>query len=156
VIKCDHNKKLKDLAQKGWQSSKWYDRMKKTDPTTPSNKYINLVTTLPRKPASILSQLRTGHTPLAKHLHRIGKMNSLICPACQQSEETIHCPAHQAARQTLQNSMGGRNIDVTKLLMSPKTLCALFKYITEMGHFHNTFGNLPELRKENRNGRAGR
>jgi hypothetical protein len=106
VAKCTHNEKLKRRAQKGWQSSERYDRMKKTDPTTPSHKYIDLITTLPRKLASILSQLRTGHTPLAKHLHRIGKMNSPICPACQQSEETVqhfmlHCLAHQAARQTL-------------------------------------------------------
>ena len=89
AVKWTHNKKLKCLTQKNWQSSKCYDRMKKTDPTTPSNKYIDLVTTLPRKLASILSQLRTGHTPLAKHLHHIGKTNSLICPACQQSNETV-------------------------------------------------------------------
>ena len=161
AAKCMHNKKLKCLAQKGWQSSERYNRMKKTDPNTPSNKYIDLVNPLPRKLASILSQLRTGHTPLAKHLHRIGKTNSLICPACQQSEEPIqhfilHCPAHQAARQTLQNNMGGRNIDITKLLTLPKMLHALFKYVVETGCFHNTFGDLPELRVEEGNGRAAR
>jgi hypothetical protein len=161
AAKCTHNEKLKRRAQKGWQSSERYDRMKKTDTTTPSHKYINLITTLPRKLASILSQLRTGHTLLAKHLHRIGKTNSPICPACQQSEETIqhfmlHCPAHQAARQTLRNSMGGRNIDITKLFTSPKTLRALFKYIAETGHFYNTYRDLPELREEDRNGRAAR
>jgi len=133
--------------------------MKKTDPTTPSNKYINIVTMLPRKLASILSQLRTGCTPLAKYLHHISKTNSPICPACQQSEQTIqhfilHCLVHQIARQTLQNSMGGRDIDIMRLLTLPKTLCALFKYITEMGHFHNTFRDLPEWREEDRNGRA--
>ena len=161
AVKWAHNKKLKCLAQKDWQSSKRYDRMKKTDPTTPSNKYIDLVTTLPRKLASILSQLRTGHAPLAKHLHHIGKTNSLICPACQQSNETVqhfmlHCPAHQAARQTLRNSTGGRNIDITKLLTSPKTLHALFKYVAETGRFHNTFRDLPELGEEERNGRTRR
>jgi len=50
--------------------------------------------------------------------------------------------------------MGGRNINITRLLMSPKTLCTLFKYIAEMGHFNNTFGDLPEGREEGRNGRA--
>ena len=161
AAKWTHNEKLKRLAQKNWQKSKRFDRMKKTDPTTPSNKYINLVTKLPRKLASILSQLRTGHAPLAKHLHRIGKTNSPICPACLQSEETVHhfmlhCPAHQAARQTLRNSTGSRNIDVTKIFTSPKTLCALFKYVAETGRFHNTFGDLPEITEEERNERAGR
>jgi len=106
TVKWTHYEKLKHLMQKNWQKSKHFNRMKETDPTTPSNKYINLVTELPRKLASILSQLRMGHTPLAKHLHCMGKTNSPICPACLQSEETIHhfmlhCPAHQAARQTL-------------------------------------------------------
>jgi hypothetical protein len=107
------------------------NRMKKTDPTTPSRKYIDLITDLPRKIASILSQLRTGHAPLAKHLHWIGKSDSPICPDCQQSEETIqhfllHCMAHQAARQALCNSTGGRDINIMKLLTMPKTLPALF------------------------------
>jgi zinc-binding in reverse transcriptase len=106
AAKWTHNEKLKRLAQKSWQKSKRYDRMKKTDPTTPSNKFINLVAKLPRKLVSILAQLRTGHAPLAKHLHRIGKMDSPICPACSQCEETIqhfmlHCTAHQVARQAL-------------------------------------------------------
>lgn len=121
-----HNQKIKHLTQKNWQKSTHYNRMKKTDPITPLNKYINLITKLPRKLASILSQLRIEHVPLAKHLHRIGQMDSPICPACKQSKETmqhfmLHYPAYHAARQSLWNSTGGRNIDVTKLFTSSKT-----------------------------------
>ena len=157
AVKWVHNETLKQHAQKGWKTSKRYNKMMKTDPTTPSNRYINLVTKLPRKLASILAQLRTGHAPLAKHLYCIGKINSPICPACQQSEETIqhfmlHCPTHQAARQTLRNSIGGRNINITKILTSPKSLGALFKYVAETGRLHNTFGELPELREEDGSG----
>ena len=106
AIKWMHNEKLKRHAQKRWQASKRYNRMMKTDPTMPSNKFISLITKLPRKLASILTQLRTGHAPLAKHLFHIGKIDSPTCPACQQSEETVqhfilHCTAHQAARQAL-------------------------------------------------------
>ena len=68
----------------------------------------------------------------------------------------LHCPAHQAARQTLRDSTGGRNIDITKLFTSPKTLRALFKYVAETGCFHNTFGDLPEIAEEERNERTGR
>jgi len=82
-VKCTHSEKLKCNAQKTWQKSPQYEQMKKTDPTTPSCKYVDLITDLLQKIASILSQLRTGHAPLAKHLHRIGKSDSLICPACQ-------------------------------------------------------------------------
>ena len=138
AIKWMHNEKLKRHAQKQWQASKQYNRMMKTDPTMPSNKFISLITKLPRKLASILTQLRMGHAPLAKHLYHIGKIDSPTCPACQQSEEMVqhfilHCTAHQAARQTLQNSIGGRNIDIMRILTSPKSLRALFKYVAETG-----------------------
>jgi RNase H len=47
--------KLKERAQKAWEASKQYGRMKKTDPTTLSNKYLKLITPLPRKLARIPS-----------------------------------------------------------------------------------------------------
>ncbi|KAF8234658.1 hypothetical protein L208DRAFT_1260751 [Tricholoma matsutake] len=77
--------------------------------------------------ASILTQLRMGHAPLSKHLFHIGTINSPICPACQQSDKMVqhlllHCPAHQEARQMLQNNIGGRNIDITKIFTSLKSL----------------------------------
>jgi zinc-binding in reverse transcriptase len=101
-----------------------------TDPTTPSDKFIKLTTKLPKKLSTILTQLRTGHAPLAKHLHRIKKADSPICPACLQNSETIqhfmlHCPAHQEARQRLRNNTGGRDINIAKLFTSPKLLRAL-------------------------------
>jgi hypothetical protein len=75
----------KNVAKK----SPWFRKMKKTDPATPSDKYIKLITNIPRKLISILTQLQTGHAPLAKHLHCIGKRNSPTCPACQHGEESI-------------------------------------------------------------------
>jgi len=101
-----YGEKLKGRAQKAWMTSQWYNKMKKTDPMTPSNKYLKLIMPLPRKLTSILSQLRMGHIPLAKHLHHISKADSLTCPACHQAEETtqhflLHCPAHNTARLVL-------------------------------------------------------
>ena len=161
AIKWAYNEKLKRTTQKLWQKSKRYDRMKKSDPAAPSSKYVDLITGLPRKHASILTQLRTGHAPLAKHLFRIGKADSPICPACQQADETIqhyilHCPAHQAARQNLRNSTGGRDINITKLFTTRKTLRALFRYAAETGRWRGTFGELPELNEEQGKEREGR
>lgn len=147
--------KLKGRAQKAWMASQCYDRIKKTDLMIPMNKYLKLITLLPRKLASILSQLRTGHAPLAKHSHHIEKIDSPTCPACQQTDETIqhfmlHYPAHNAARQVLQNDMGGRDINITKLLTTPETLHTLFKYVADTGRWHNTFSKLPTLEEEQR------
>jgi hypothetical protein len=93
------NEKLKVEAQKAWQKSPRYTRMKITDPSAPSNKFLKLTAQLPRTLTSILTQLQTGHAPLAKHLHRIKKTDSPMCPACLQGTETVqhfmlHCPAH--------------------------------------------------------------
>ena len=51
----------------------------------------------------------------------------------------LHCMAHQPARQALHNSMGGRDINITKLLTMPKMLPALFWYIATTGPFCNIF-----------------
>jgi hypothetical protein len=99
ATKWAYGKKLKQHAQKLWQVLPHYEQMKKTDLTAMSNKYPTLITPLPRKVTSILTQMRTEHTPLAKHFHHIGKAGSPTCPTCQQHEETVkhlllHCPAH--------------------------------------------------------------
>jgi hypothetical protein len=70
----------------------------------------------------------------------------------------LHCQAHWAARQKLQNSTGGRDINLTKLFTTTKTLHALFTFIAETGSWHSTFGDLLTLEEEQRRGeqREGR
>ncbi|KAF8522000.1 hypothetical protein JB92DRAFT_3272836 [Gautieria morchelliformis] len=48
------------------------------DPSMPSNAYNKISRDLPRKQASLLIQLRTGHVGLSKHLYRIRKAESRI------------------------------------------------------------------------------
>ncbi|KDR70527.1 hypothetical protein GALMADRAFT_37353, partial [Galerina marginata CBS 339.88] len=90
-------------------------------------------------------QLRTGHAPLAKHLHRIGKIDSPQCPCCRQEEETVHhflirCPAHRAARSTMIREAGRAAASMTELLSQPKLLPALFKFIAKSGRLRAVFG----------------
>ena len=125
--------------------------MKNLKPTVPSKKYLMLITPLLRKATSILSQLRMGHVPLAKHLHHIGKANSLTCPACTQNKESIqhyilHCPAYHQARQQLYKNTGGRDINIKKLFSRLKTMQVLFQFITATQHFLSTHGDIPALR----------
>jgi ribonuclease HI len=157
---CANNEKLKNKAQILWQESPRYARLHKTDPVAPSNDYLKLVASLPRRLASTLTQLRTGHAPLAKFLHRINRMDSPTCPGCQQGTETVqhiflHCPAYQTARQNLRNDTGGGNIDLTKLFTTPKTLRALFKFVAETGRFHKRADSVhPPEGEERRAGTA--
>lgn len=135
----------------------WYAWMKKTNPMAPSDKYIKQILSLPWKLASILSQLRTYHASLAKHLHYITKVDSPICTECEQSKETVqhfmlHCTVHWEARQALHNSTGGRNIDITKLLMMSKTLPALFR-LPQQDDFIALLVTYHHLTKNRRKGR---
>ena len=95
--------KLKCKAQTSCQKTPCHAKLNKTNPTSPSNAYIKLISGLPRCLASMLTQLQTRHAPLAKFLHHISRSNSSTCPACLQEPETVwhlilHCPAHQNAR----------------------------------------------------------
>ncbi|KAJ7158439.1 hypothetical protein C8R46DRAFT_836987, partial [Mycena filopes] len=92
-----------------------------------------------------LLQLRTGHIPLAKHLHKIQKAESPVCPCCRQADESVehylvHCPAHNDARRELYRT-GGRNARVmSKLMGQPELLPHLFRYLARTGRFHTVHG----------------
>ncbi|THU94581.1 hypothetical protein K435DRAFT_591497, partial [Dendrothele bispora CBS 962.96] len=64
-----------------------------------SETFKKLIADLPRKHTTILVQLCTGHIPLKRHLHRICRADTPICPCCRRHPETVQhfllpCPAH--------------------------------------------------------------
>ena len=112
------HEKLKDKTQLTWEKSPWYRTMQHTDPNAPSNEFIKLVSLLPRRSASIITQIKTKHFPLANYLFHIGKTPSPTCPICQQEPDSIehfilHCPAHHNTRKKLCYNTGGRDIDIS-------------------------------------------
>ena len=79
-------------------------------------------------------QLRMDHIPLAKYLFHIGKILSPMCPAFEETSETVHhfllhCPAYQHARQTLCYNISGGTIHIECLLTKPKPMKVLVKYV---------------------------
>jgi len=124
----------------------WYQHIECIDSSLPSKTFLKLIVPLPHNQAALLIQLRTGHVPLAKHLHHIGKADSPICLCCREREETvehylIHCPAHSAARWTLY-IFGRDTRDRTKLLSKPKLMGPLFHFAAQTGWFCTVFGDL--------------
>jgi ribonuclease HI len=98
AVKMALDERLSDRAARWWRSSPRFNRAKLVDPDLPSKKFIQATKDWPRLHTSILLQLRTGHAPLRKHLHRIGKVDSPLCPYCQLEDETVlhflvKCPA---------------------------------------------------------------
>ncbi|KAJ7450369.1 hypothetical protein FB451DRAFT_945181, partial [Mycena latifolia] len=110
----------------------------------PSARFRKLTSHLPRKHASLLFQLRTHHVPLARHLHRLRKLPSPICPCCGEADETVdhylrHCPAHDYARRLLYaNNPLARY--PKHLLSDLKFLPGLFTFIQRTGRFRSIFG----------------
>ncbi|KAJ6586358.1 hypothetical protein DFH09DRAFT_910923 [Mycena vulgaris] len=101
-----HMKLLQTTAKKQFARSPRYPRIKDVDPSMPSNKFRKLTFPLPRKHTALLFQLRSHHVPLAKHLHRLNKSETPICPCCEDAEETVdhylhHCLEHRPHRDKL-------------------------------------------------------
>jgi hypothetical protein len=144
-----HTQLLKKAASKHYKKSPRQARITEVDPSAPSSKFRKLTAKLPRKHAALLFQLRSHHAPLAKHLHRLSKSPSPICPCCNETVETVEhflhfCSAHAAARRELHKA--GRLARFTKhLLTDPKLLPDLFHYIQRSGRFHAVFGDFKEI-----------
>jgi len=124
-----------------------YQCMHEIDPTMPSAKFRKDTTNLSRGRAALLAQLRMGHAPLTKHLHRIGKSESPACPACLASNESVHhyliaCPAWAAQRRQMGSVIGRTAGSIRTLLSHPKVFEHLFQFINKTGRFKSVFGTL--------------
>ncbi|KAJ7175678.1 hypothetical protein C8R46DRAFT_830214, partial [Mycena filopes] len=103
ALALSHHRVLQTAARKTLQRSPRFARIKDVDDTMPSAKFRKLTSSLPRKHATLLFQLRSHHAPLAKHLFRLKKAPSPTCPCCGLHDETVDhflhfCNAHAHAR----------------------------------------------------------
>ena len=89
ALKQTHRAVLKTVASTMFESSPQCAAQRRIDPSIPSSKFQALIQGLPRCHASLLMQLQSGHTPLNKHLHHIGSVDSPTCPACKEAQETV-------------------------------------------------------------------
>ncbi|CAK5280784.1 unnamed protein product [Mycena citricolor] len=142
-----YNALLQARANDGWKASPRYNKLKSLLRKTPTESFQKLIRKIPRQQATILFQLRAGHVPLARYLHRIGKTDSPTCPYCHRADETVAhyllaCPAHEEERRRM-NEMGGRStLSVARLLTDPKTIPHLMRYLAETRRFAKTHGTL--------------
>ena len=105
ALKQDHLTTLQNQWKTRWENSPRYGKMSNIDETFPLKKYWKIRNTLTRAQASLTMQLRSGHIPLNKFLHRIKKIEFNKCLMCfqimhQATPETVkhfffECPAHK-------------------------------------------------------------
>lgn len=141
------NANLKVRNRTLFEKSPRFGKINRIDATLPSSQYRKMIKSLPRKHASVLTQLRTGHAPLNQHLHRIKCADSPICPSCEMEPETvahflIFCPAHERHRRPLQYEFKRDAKNLAVLLNSKDVLKPLFRFIHKTGRFHEAFGGL--------------
>jgi len=138
---------LKASARSVWQKSPRHKKLHQLDASMPSKKYGQLVAALPRRHASLLIQLRTGHAPLQQHLFRIDRADSNVCPACMFAKESVRhyileCPAYQRPRALLERELGRTAHSLKYLLSTAGAVKPLFRYIHATGRFSATFGHM--------------
>jgi hypothetical protein len=141
--------RTKNRARRRWHQSKQHAKMSLVDKTLPSNNYLKLMKHMTRRQSSLLIRLRTGHSPLNRHLWAIKVADSPGCNACGRDEEEtvrhflISCPAHENARTTLRNQIGARNAgNIPLLLTHRKFLRPLFKFVDSTGQFRELLGTI--------------
>lgn len=145
AIKQSFNRNLDAEAKELLTRSPRYARISEIDKSLAAGKFRVLTETLSRGQASLLFQLRTGHVPLNKHLHRIGAVDSPKCNACRGAEETVihyllKCPALTRHRQTMNKELGLGARTLGTLLNNEKALPYLFDFVGATGRFRETFG----------------
>jgi hypothetical protein len=85
---------------------------RKIDKALPNEHMTHVYDALNREEAGILSQLRTGHTPLNYNLARIGAEESANCTCGPVVESTqhflFHCPKWRSEQSKLRETMADR------------------------------------------------
>lgn len=155
ALKQTFNEEIKQEAREVWRKSPRQPKLTSIDASAPSNHFARITEELPHRHSSLLLQLRTGHVPLNKHLHRIAKLPSPICSSCQQKEESVYhyileCPAFIRPRNILRKSLGTRNLTLKELLNDRKAIRKLLTFVAQTKRFQTTFGDVtpPKEREE--------
>jgi hypothetical protein len=138
-----HNAELKRQAQAIFAKSPRASFAHEIDPTMPSAAFARITKDMPRRHASLLIQLRTGHVALNKYMHRIGKTSSPICNQCQSAQETVHhylfrCPAFKEQRKIMKERLKRGANSIRMLLGGHKAMKHLFRYILDTKRFEKT------------------
>ena len=146
ALRQESKSKIQKRWARQWKTSPRYHQMRALDKTTPSKKWLKLVSSLSRSQASIILQLRTGRIGLNKFLHRIKRADTPLCPSCNDNSiETINhflfeCRHYRHERHILQNELRRNASNASYLLSNPAATLHLLKYIHTTGRLKKTIG----------------
>lgn len=143
------NAEIKAAALLQWTHSPYHARTNDMDSNTEtiSTKYVDTISTMSKNRAGLITQLRTGHVGLNKHLHRMGRANSPDCPHCPGVPETvlhfvIQCPKYREHRREMRclDPRTARNL--ATFVGRTKYFPMLLRYIDSTERLKDTFGRV--------------
>jgi hypothetical protein len=142
-----HNAELNRQARATFAKSPRAPFAHEIDPTMPSAAFAKITKDMPRKQASLLIQLRTGHIALNKYMYKIGKTSSPTCTQCQSTQETVHhylfrCPAFNEQRKRMEKRLKRGASSIKTLLGGHKAMKHLFRYIHDTRRFEKSYGDV--------------
>lgn len=120
---------------------------------TNSRKVAEALSSLEKGQAAAIFQLRCGHCPLKKFLHRIGAEDDDKCETCKAVKTLAHfliyCKTYTKKRQLCWQELREDGIEVNmnsawKILDSPKVYPHLAQFILETGRFQYSHTYLDE------------
>ena len=100
----------------------------------------NCLTMFSRRYQVIIFRLQTGHCKLRGHLHRIGMVDSPLCPNCRTEETVSHfllfCARFQAERSYTIEAVRNHNTRFTlrNLLTDHRIMNATVEFVLASGH----------------------
>ena len=146
ATKQEYHNVLKGKWRATWDISERSQRPLLAEDNFPFNAYRKRTYNLTRNQASTMTQIRSGHMPLNGYLHKIGKIDSDICQACNNEEDMIQrretinhfifeCTAYANYRNDLKNKLGNGNFNLHDIMGSAKSMRALTAFINRTGRF---------------------
>ena len=161
AVRRTYNDSLNKKWKEDWQASERGRRTLHMDNTTPSNKFLKMISgeKLSREAASRLAQLRMQHVPLNSYLYRFKRVDKSNCPACGEIEENVthfllNCQSYAFERWALaqQARKCCKPMTVETLLGDPEMAIPLANYISSTGRFkinqgeHDNIHTNPSMR----------
>lgn len=145
ALKATRKKQAAAEWASSWKESPRASKLKRFDRAPPAKRVLKLYADLPRRDASLVTQLRTGHVGLNQYLHRISAVDSSLCVRCHTAETVCHyllnCQRFVTQRDTLRRALKSKPLSLSNLLSNSKNISHLLAYI----HNTNRFTHYSEI-----------
>ncbi|KNZ75063.1 hypothetical protein J132_05011 [Termitomyces sp. J132] len=149
ALKQVHNTKLRWMWRKKWKASPRYVQYAKTFKDSCFHKESRGVTRgVIRNQLSLLIQLHTGHAPLNRHLHHIGKFKTEICNSCKDRIKSmehylLECRAYKDDRHKMVSGLEGDDKACMRTLFSKHNgIKALLQCVEDTKRLQKTFSDV--------------